>query len=116
VSNCGVGSRGFGPPGDAQHGVEGCDHLAHDGDDDDLGLFVGGGETTVEDFESRIVSASAQSCHIERVTDWQSTTVDAAMSFEPAAVELFTEAFPSGRQRGALQKLGAKTGRQISCA
>ena len=40
---------------------EGCDHLAHDGDDDDFGLFVGGGETIVEDFESGIVSASAQS-------------------------------------------------------
>jgi len=45
----------------AQHGVEGCNHLAHDGDDDDFGLFVGGGETIVEDFESGIVSASAQS-------------------------------------------------------
>ena len=44
MSNCGVGSGGFGLPGDvvAQHGVKGCDHLAHDGDDDDLGLFVGG--------------------------------------------------------------------------
>jgi hypothetical protein len=63
MSNCGVGSGGFGLPGDvvAQHGVEGCDHLAHDGNDDDFGLFVGGGEATVEDFESRIVSASAQS-------------------------------------------------------
>jgi hypothetical protein len=64
MSNCGVGSGGFGLPGNvvAQHGVKGCDHLAHDGDDDDLGLFVGGRETTVKDFESRIVSASAQSC------------------------------------------------------
>ena len=77
MSNCGVGSGGFGLPGDvvAQHGVEGCDHLAHDGNDDDFGLFVGGGEATVEDFESRIVSASAQSCHVEHVTDWQPTTV-----------------------------------------
>ena len=58
MSNCVVGSGGFGLPGDvvAQHGVEGCDHLAHDGNDDDFGLFVGGGETMVEDFESRIVS------------------------------------------------------------
>ena len=63
MSNCDVGSGGFGLPGDvvAQHGVEGCNHLAHDGDDDDFGLFVGGGETIVEDFESGIVSASAQS-------------------------------------------------------
>ena len=44
-----MASGGFGLPGDvvAQHGVEGCDHLAHDGDDDDFGLFVGGGETMV---------------------------------------------------------------------
>jgi hypothetical protein len=85
-----LASGGFGLPGDvvAQHGVEGCDHLAHDGDDDDFGLFVGGGETMVKDFESRIVSASAQSCHVEHVTNWQPTTVDAAMSFEPATVEV----------------------------
>ena len=85
-----LASDGFELPGDvvAQHGVEGCDHLAHDGDDDDFGLFVGGGETMVKDFESRIVSAGAQSCHVEHVTDWQPTTVDAAMSFEPAAVEV----------------------------
>jgi len=90
VSNCDVGSGGFGLPGDvvAQHGVKGCDHLAHDSDDDDFGLFVGGGETTVEDFESGIVSASAQSGHVEHIADWQPTAVDAAMSFEPAAVEV----------------------------
>src|SRR5215831_6663524 len=90
MSNCVVRSRGSRLPGDvvAQHGVEGCDHLAHDGDDDDFGLFVSGGETMVKDFESRIVSAGAQSCHVEHVTDWQPTTVDAAMSFEPAAVEV----------------------------
>src|SRR5690242_7405131 len=42
----------------------------------------------VKDFESRIVPASAQSCHVEHVTNWQLTTVDAAMSFEPATVEV----------------------------
>ena len=90
MSNCDVGSGGFGLPGDvvAQHGVKGCDHLAHDSDDDDFGLFVGGGETTVEDFESGIVSASAQSGHVEHISDWQPTAVDAAMSFEPTAVEV----------------------------
>ena len=90
MSNCGVGSGGFGLPGDvvAQHGVEGCDHLAHNGDDDDFGFLVGGGETTVEDFESRIVPASAQSGHVEHITDWQPTTVNAAMSFEPTTVEV----------------------------
>ena len=34
MSNCVVRSRGSRLPGDvvAQHGVEGCDHLSHDGD------------------------------------------------------------------------------------
>ena len=42
MSNCVVGSCGFGLPGGvvAEHGVEGCDHLSHHSDDDDLGLFV----------------------------------------------------------------------------
>src|ERR1700745_2409219 len=44
MSNCVVASGGFGLPGDvvAQHSVEGCDHLAHDGDDDDFGLWQRG--------------------------------------------------------------------------
>jgi len=56
VSNCDVGSRGFGLPGDvvAQHGVE----LRMTATMMTFGLFVGGGETTVEDFESGIVSVS----------------------------------------------------------
>src|SRR5215831_13335313 len=33
------------------YSVEGCDHFSHDGDDDDLGFFVGGGEAFVEGFE-----------------------------------------------------------------
>ena len=41
-------------------GVEGCDHLSHDRDDDDLGLLIGGSETFVEGFEGRVVSASAE--------------------------------------------------------
>src|SRR3974377_65180 len=53
-----------------------------------LGFLLGGGETSVEDFESGIVSASAQSGHVEHIADWQPTAVDAAMSFEPAAVEV----------------------------
>ena len=38
MSNCVVGSSGFGVPGDvvAEHGVERDDHLSHDGNDDDL--------------------------------------------------------------------------------
>ena len=49
MSNC-VGSSGVGPPASAvaQHGVERGDHLAHDGDKDDLGLLTGGGEALVE--------------------------------------------------------------------
>src|SRR6516162_5526465 len=90
MSNCVVRSRGSRLPCSivADHGIEGGDHLSHDGDDNDFGLLVDRGETMVKDFESRIVSASAQSCHVEHVTDWQPTTVDAAMSFEPATVEV----------------------------
>jgi hypothetical protein len=45
MSNC-VGSSGLGLPASAvaEHGVEGGDHLAHDGDDDDLGLLAGSDE------------------------------------------------------------------------
>ena len=45
MSNC-VCSSGLGLPASAvaQHGVEGGDHLAHDGDKDDLGLLAGSGE------------------------------------------------------------------------
>ena len=90
MSNCVFCSGGFGLPRDivAEHGIEGCDHLSHDRDDGDFGLFVGGGEAIVEDFESWVVSACAESSHVEDVTDWHTTTVDAAMSPEPAAVEV----------------------------
>ena len=45
MSNC-VCSSGLGLPASAvaQHGVKRGDHLAHDGDKDDLGLLAGGGE------------------------------------------------------------------------
>jgi len=54
-SNCVVGSGGSRLPCStiAEHGVEGCDHFSHDGDDDDLGFFVGGGEAFVEGFEGQ---------------------------------------------------------------
>jgi hypothetical protein len=44
MSNC-VGLSGLGLPASAvaEHGVEGGNHLAHDGDDDDLGLLAGSG-------------------------------------------------------------------------
>jgi hypothetical protein len=56
-----LASGGFGLPGDvvAQHSVEGCDHLAHDGDDDDFGLFVGGGETMVNPIVSSLLVAAS---------------------------------------------------------
>ena len=46
MSNCVVGSGGGGMPLGVvtEHGVEGYNHLAHHGDDDDFGLFAGGGE------------------------------------------------------------------------
>src|SRR5262245_11857112 len=52
MSNCVVGSGGSWLPCStiAEHSVEGCDHFSHDGDDDDLGFFVGGGEAFVEGF------------------------------------------------------------------
>src|SRR5262249_61192828 len=53
VSNCVVGSGVSWLPCStiAEHSVEGCDHFSHDGDDDDLGFFVAGGEAFVEGFE-----------------------------------------------------------------
>src|ERR1700749_4701688 len=99
MSNCDVGSGGFRLPDSivSQHSVEGCDHLAHDGNDDDFGLLVGCRETMVEDFEGGIVSASAQRGHVEDVTDRQAAAVDAAMSFEPAAVEVVGRETDEGR-------------------
>src|SRR5262245_13782062 len=49
MSNCVVGSGGSRLPCStiAEHRVEGCDHFSHDGDDDDLGFFVGVGEAIV---------------------------------------------------------------------
>src|SRR5262249_7767890 len=41
----------------AEHSVEGCDHFSHDGDDDDLGFFVGGGEAIVERFQAPTLTA-----------------------------------------------------------
>ena len=37
-----------------EHGVKGGDHLAHDGDDGDLWLLSGGGETLVKAFQRRV--------------------------------------------------------------
>src|SRR6516162_1041211 len=90
MSNCVVRSRGSRLPCSivADHGIEGGDHLSHDGDDNDFGLFVDRGETVVEDLEGGIVSSCAEGSHGEDVTDRHSAAVDAAMSFELATVEV----------------------------
>src|SRR5262245_32715904 len=77
MSNCVVGSGGSWLPCStiAEHRVEGCDHFSHDGDDDDLGFFVGGGEAFVEGFEGGTVTACAEGGHVEDVTDWHPTTI-----------------------------------------
>src|SRR5262249_51414286 len=90
VSNCVVGSGGSRLPCStiAEHSVEGCDHFSHDGDDDDLGFFVGGGEAFVKGFEGGTVTACAEGGHVKDVTDRHPTTIDAAVSLELAAVEV----------------------------
>src|SRR6516225_61089 len=90
MSNCDVGSGGFRLPCNVvtQHGVEDCDHLTHDGDDNDFGFLVGRSKTIVKGFEGWIISGCTEGCHVEDVTDRHATTVDAAVSFEPAAVEI----------------------------
>src|SRR5829696_2112229 len=89
MSNC-VGSSGLGLPASAvaQHGVERGDYLAHDGDKDDLGLLAGGGEAVVECFEAGVVTAGAEGCHVEDVSDRHAAAIDAAMSAELATVEI----------------------------
>ena len=88
MSNCVVGSCGFDLPSGvvAEHGVKGSDHLSHHGDDDNLGLFVCAGETFVECFEGRVVSAGAERRHVEDVSDGHPAAVDAAMSPKFAAI------------------------------
>src|SRR5262249_46269267 len=58
------------------------DHFSHDGDDDHLGFFVGGGEAFVEGLEGGTVTACAEGGHVEDVTDRHPTTIDAAVSLE----------------------------------
>ena len=89
MSNC-VGSSGLGLPASAvaQHGVKRGDHLAHDGDKDDLGLLAGSGETVVECFEGGVVTAGAEGRHVEDVSHRHAAAVYAAMSAKLAAVEI----------------------------
>ena len=90
MSNCVVGSGGSRLPCSivAEHSVEGCDHFSHDGDDDDLGFFVGVGKAIVEGLEGGTVSACAEGGHVDDITDRHPTTVDTAVSLELAAVEV----------------------------
>ena len=90
MSNCVVGSVGLRLPRSiiAEHSVEGSDHFSHDGDDDDLGFLVGVGKTIGEGLESGIVSACAEGCHVEDITDRHPTAVDTAVSPELATVEV----------------------------
>ena len=90
MSNCDVGSGGFRLPCNivAEHGIEDCDHLSHNGDDNDFWLLIGRSETIVKGFEGGIVSGCTEGGHVKDVTDRYATTVDAAMSFELAAVEV----------------------------
>ena len=90
MSNCVVGSGGSRLPCStiAEHRVEGCDHFSHDGDDDDLGFFVGVGEAIVEGLEGGTVTACTEGGHVKDVTDRHPTTIDAAVSLELAAVEV----------------------------
>src|SRR3954454_13103720 len=90
MSNCTGGSGGLGLPGGAvaQHGVQGGDHLAHDGDDDDLGLLARRREAITEGFESGVVAARTEGGHVEDVADRHAAAVDAAMSSELAAIEV----------------------------
>src|SRR5688572_28653597 len=89
MSNC-VGSSGLWLPANAvaQHGVERGDHLAHDGDDDDLGLLARSGEALVECFEGGVITASAEGSHVEDVSDRHAAAVDAAVRSEEHTSEL----------------------------
>jgi hypothetical protein len=90
MSNCVVGSDGGGTPLGVvtEHSVEGYNHLAHHGNDDDLGLFASGGEALGEGFKSGIVSACAQGCHVENITHGHATPIDTAVSLKLSAVKV----------------------------
>ena len=69
MSNCVGGLFELGLPEGAvaQHSVQGCDHLAHDGDDHDLGLLARRREAIMEGLESGVVAARTEGCHVEDV-------------------------------------------------
>ena len=53
-----------------------------------LGFLAGGGEAVVECFEGGVVTAGAEGCHVEDVSDRHASAVDAAVSPQLAAVEI----------------------------
>ena len=77
MSNCDVGSGRFRLPCKivAEHGVEGCDHLSHDGNDNDFGFLVGRCETIVKGFEDGIISGCTEGGHVKA----RSSTVTCSM-------------------------------------
>ena len=118
MSNC-VGSIGLGLPASAvaQHGVERGDHLAHDGDKDDLGLFAGGGEALVECSEGGVVTAGAEGCHLGDVSDRHAAAIDAAMSAELATVEIVgRETDESGDRFGSMRPSSGSTAMRVKAS
>ena len=75
MSNCVVASDDCGSPHGVvtKHGIEGYNHLAHHCDEDDFGLFASGGDALEKGFERRVVSARAQSGHVEDITHGHAT-------------------------------------------
>src|SRR6516225_7942739 len=74
MSNCVVRSRGSRLPRSivADHGIEGGDHLSHNGDDNDFWLLFGRGETVVEPARPghhALVSGYGQRCATFRDED-----------------------------------------------
>src|SRR5262249_24264031 len=90
MSNCVVDSGGSRLPCSAiaEHSVAGCEHLSHDGQDDDLASFVVGDEASVEGCEGWTVRDWTEGGHVKDVTDRHPATIDAAVSLELAAVEV----------------------------
>src|SRR5262249_62312157 len=80
MSNCVVGSGGLRLPYStiAEHSVEGCDHFSHDGDDDDFGFFVGGGEAFVEGFDGGTVTGCGGGGRVEGGSDRDPATQNGA--------------------------------------
>src|SRR5262245_42454200 len=118
MSNCVVASDDCGTPHAVvtEHGVESYNHLAHHSDDDDFGLFAGSGEALREGFERRIVSARAQSCHVEDVSHGHAPSVDTSMPLKLSAIEVVGCETDQGSDLLAIElaKLGQRGEERIS--